>query len=397
MNLFLDPTFWVVSLVLYLLLHVKVPLRATLQFGLLNVLALLVLLGVRTGLLVAGFAVLFWVCLRGIRFIRSRGLRRGSLAGFLILFSLVVAMFVVNKLNLQCPWFFDGPRSHYPKAVEQLLNVLIAVSFSYVFLRAIDMIRVVVFEDGDLLDPISLVGYLAPFHMLVAGPICAYRDHLAMDKTERGAPTFSGLLRGVNLITTGLLFKLVIADGMRIYAFGLAGGIKFEGWFGAAFALVYVFFDFAGYSLVCLGIGRLCGVPTPRNFTRPFFASSITQFWTRWHVSLGDFVRRNIFMPLQLYLMRLTRARIPAVAGFGSLVASFTFVALWHHLGVKIVIWGLLMGTIMVLEKIIRDRCLKMKWAQSRVTQVCVKLIGPVYVFVVITTGLQFIVSEVIN
>ena len=397
MNILLDPVFWIAALAMYLLLQVEVPLRASFRFGLLNAVILVALVGWRMGLVVLGFGCLLWAGLRVACLARDRGWRRAALAGFVVLAIAMVALFVGHKANLQQPQLFQEFRDASPRVASLLLGTLVAASFSYVFLRAVDMARMVVLDRARLLDPISLVGYLAPFHMLVAGPISPYRDHLGMDQARRGDPTLAGLVRNLNLITTGLLYKLVIADSMRIYAFGLDGAVQAERWLESAFALVYVFFDFAGYSLVSLGIGRLCGVPTPRNFERPFFVTSITRFWTAWHVSLGDFVRRNIFTPLQLAVLRRTQGRWPAFVGLGSLVVSFTFVALWHHLGMKILVWGWCMGAIMVVEKIVRDRCLKLKWAQSRPARVCVRLLGPVYVFVVITTGLQLVAREVLG
>ncbi len=391
MDFLIDPKFWAFVIGVYLLLQLEPPFRATLWFGLINGGVLLFLLGLPTGLSLYALAALLWL---GIRYAVRLQLRR---VVFVIAAGVFFAgLFVLHKLNLQHSPLVEYVQRLAPGSAVFVLSTLLAVSFSYVALRLVDMVRLVMYEGTSLLDPISMVGYLVPFHMLVSGPICPYKEHLLLDARKKTWPTFSHLLRAVSVITTGLFYKLVIAECMRIYAYGLEGPMTVETWAQSAYFLVYLYFDFAGYSLVALGIGRLCGVPTPRNFYAPLLASTVTDFWTRWHASLGSFVRRNIFTPLQLTLMRRTRGRGNAAIGLFTLIVSFLFVALWHHLGWSVLLWGLAMGVLMAMEKTARDYFLRRRWAHWRSVRWGYRIVGPVYVFAVISGGLLLIAREML-
>ena len=90
-----------------------------------------------------------------------------------------------------------------------------------------------------------------------------------------------------------------------------------------------------------VGIGQLIGVATPENFNKPFLARNIMDFWERWHISLSQFIRRNVFIPVQLSLMRKTGGRAPLwIASFAFLI-SFAFCGLWHGVSWPWFAWGL--------------------------------------------------------
>src|SRR5260370_20160513 len=169
-----------------------------------------------------------------------------------------------------------------------------------------------------------------------------------------GPSEFEGVLAGVNEITTGLFYKFVLAEGVRVFAFGVTEPLVARSWLDTALVMVYVFFDFAGYSRVALAIGRLSGIPTPVNFAAPFASTTVTEFWTRWHMSLGAFVRRNIYLPVQLHLVRRAGVRWAHLVTVLSLVLSFAFVGLWHRLSARFLLWGAGMGAFLALEKLVR-------------------------------------------
>jgi membrane protein involved in D-alanine export len=249
-----------------------------------------------------------------------------------------------------------------------------------------------------LLDPVSLVGYLAPFHMLSAGPINAYADHVAMNGQADVPSHFDGVLAGVNDLATGLFYKFVLAEAVRIFAFGVNAPMRAASWLDTALVLIYVFFDFAGYSRVAVAIGRLSAIPTPVNFAAPFASSTMTEFWTRWHMSLGAFVRRNLYLPVQLHLVRRAGLRWAHVVTVLSLVLSFAFVGLWHRLSLRFLLWGAGMGLLLSLEKLIRDHALaRYGWARTRTVTRGLAILGPAYVFVVLTTSLRLVVSELLG
>jgi D-alanyl-lipoteichoic acid acyltransferase DltB (MBOAT superfamily) len=149
--------------------------------------------------------------------------------------------------------------------------------------------------------------------------------------------------------------------------------------FDTLISFVYIYFDFAGYSMIALGIGRLIGVPTPVNFNRPWLATSLTDFWGRWHMSLGDWVRRHIYLPLQISFMRRVSGGSAYAVNAVSLVVAFTFVGLWHRFTWPFLVWGTLFGCIIAVEKYVRDT-MGAKLGSYPVLVPWLRLIGPIYV-----------------
>ncbi len=368
MNVLLDAPFWLAALAATVLMRLPWPARPMQRFGLLNALALTAVFGWRAALTAGVLSAVVWLSLRN----GGAGQRAAAVV------AAAVMLFVAHKLHL------EGLVTRGP------LDLLARLAWSYAFLRVCDA-ALSVGAGARLADPLTLSGFLFPFHMLLAGPIGAYRAHLAADEDGATRPDDSaeGLVAGLDLATTGLFFKLVLAEALRIFAFGLDGPLRTTGWFDSALLLVYLFFDFAGVSLVALGIGRLLGVPTPVNFDRPFLAQSLTDFWQRWHASLGAWVRAHLFLPLQVRLVRAWGVRRAYAAGLLVLVASFGFVGAWHRFDSRFLLWGLGMGTALALEKLARDRLLRRDWARGPLVTRAWRVVGPAYVFAVITLSLH--------
>ncbi len=327
------------------------------RFGALNALALLLVFGVRPALVAALVALSAWALL-------AHGAR--ATAALLLAATL---LFALHKLGLE---------QHFAPGHDGPLGLLARLSWSYAVLRLVDAARAVR-AGARLMDPLALLGFLFPFHMLMAGPIGVYRDHLRADDAPVELPGFALLLERVDLVVSGLFSKLVLAEGLRVFAFGLDGPLRSSGLADSLLLFAYLFFDFAGYSLVALGIGRLLGVPTPVNFDRPWRAASLTDFWQRWHASLGAFVRAHVFVPLQLRLVRAYGVRRAAAVGLVALVVSFGFVGLWHRLDWRFLVWGLGMGAALALEKLARDRLLRRGFAAHPWLPAVGRALGPLY------------------
>jgi D-alanyl-lipoteichoic acid acyltransferase DltB (MBOAT superfamily) len=393
-QLLLNPWFWVSAFALYPIQYLPLPISRTVRFGACNLVILWLLLGPDSLLVAVSLAFGIWLVGHILSRTQASGAqaRLGALA-IAVIFVLLVLL-VVYKLsrgaNLLESMVCDGGL-----CVSQfVLGAFVAVSFSYASLRCIDYV-VSVWNGEKTTGPISLFGYLFPFHMLVAGPICLYHDFMKMNEQPLVAVSFTRLVRAVNMITTGLFYKFVIAEMLRIYAFGVSGDVAVETWFDSAFLLVYLFFDFAGYSLVALGIGYLSQVPTPVNFRTPFLSRSVTEFFTRWHMSLGVFVRKNIFIPLQTTLLRRWGVSLAYLIALGTISISFVLVGLWHQLSTAFLAWGAFLGLVMVAEKVIADRVSSTLTGWSAVLNGAVMIIGPVYVFVVISTSIHMVADQV--
>lgn len=378
----LQAKFWAFALASVILVPTPLGVSRSVSFGLLNLAALYALLGWSAPAFVLGLASVLWL---------SAWRREAWLLGPLAL------LFLAYKL-LQGQGSLSLGGQELLREDGLAFSLLSRVGFSYVFLRAWDLLATVRHGKVPLLDPLSLAGYLAPFHMLSAGPVASYAEHAGMNRGAPPPPRFDTLLAGINEVTTGLFYKFVLAEAVRIFAFGVNRPLESRSWPDTALLLVYVFFDFAGYSRVALAIGRLSGVPTPVNFAAPFASTTVTEFWTRWHVSLGAFVRRNIYLPLQVRAVRTLGLRWAYSATMATLVVSFGFVGLWHRVTVGLLAWGASVGAFMALEKLVRDHFLARGLrATGPSAEAIMRLCGQVYVFMVVSTSIHFVVSELIN
>lgn len=226
--------------------------------------------------------------------------------------------------------------------------VLAAVSFSYVALRLIEVLRAV--GEGRHRAPTlaETVNYLVPFHMLPAGPIQSYDDFRAAPQVPQRL-TSRSTLEGVERVVLGLFKKYVLAYALERTCLT---GFTSSGWY---FLLeiqlfhLWLFLDFTAYSDIAVGAGRLMGIETPENFKRPLFARNMVQFWERWHITLSLFIRRNIFIPVQLFLVRRSEGQRPLLAASVAFGVSFLLCGLWHQLSWQFLAWGAFHATGLIL------------------------------------------------
>ena len=208
------------------------------------------------------------------------------------------------------------------------------------------------------------------FPQLIAGPIVHFRE--VMPQFQKPAQRSKGvdLAVGLSLLAMGLFKKLVLADNIAgrvtpIYD-AAAGGDTitfFYAWIAAIGFTLQIYFDFSGYSDMAIGLARCVGIKLPPNFESPLKASSIIDFWLRWHMTLTRFLTAYIFDPLALWFTRRRLAKgLPALTGrrpsltaFASVLAGpimlTMFVAgLWHGAGYLFVLFGLLHGVYLVIN-----------------------------------------------
>jgi D-alanyl-lipoteichoic acid acyltransferase DltB (MBOAT superfamily) len=275
--------------------------------------------GVVIGLLVT------WVCIR-----HSAG-QRGRILATLTLGGSCLGLFLLNKL----PAFSIG--LHAP-GINSLLST---VGFSYVALRVVEVLRAVYEGRYPAPDLASVTCFLLPFHMLAAGPIQAYDDFAKQLPVppERSA---WDVLRGWERIALGLTKKFILAYALqKLFLTGFrAGGLYFI--FEVQVFFLWLYLDFSAWSDLAVGMGKLLGVATPENFQHPYLARNMIDFWERWHISLSQFIRRNIFIPLQLWLMRGTGGRFPRACSSLVYLVAFGLCGLWHGISLPFLAWGLM-------------------------------------------------------
>ena len=147
-------------------------------------------------------------------------------------------------------------------------------------------------------------------------------------------------LAAIERIVFGLFKKYVLANLIeRAFLTGFRAPAPYF-LLDLQFNYLWLYLDFSAYSDVAIGIGSLIGVATPENFNKPYLARNVIDFWERWHISLSQFIRRNIFTPLQLTLMRRTDGRFPLLAASIGFTVSFLLCGLWHKPNLPWLLWG---------------------------------------------------------
>lgn len=193
----------------------------------------------------------------------------------------------------------------------------------------------------------TMATFVCLFPQLVAGPIVRYTD-VSRELHERHI-TLDGLYLGVRRFAVGLGKKVLIANAMGAFcaAFRASGdpSVAFYWLYAVAFAL-QIYFDFSGYSDMAIGLGRMLGFHFPENFDYPFISQSITEFWRRWHMTLGGWFRDYLYIPLG-------GNRVSSGKWIRNVIIVWAATGLWHGAAWNFLWWGLYFGALLVLEKFV--------------------------------------------
>jgi D-alanyl-lipoteichoic acid acyltransferase DltB (MBOAT superfamily) len=187
-------------------------------------------------------------------------------------------------------------------------------------------------------------GFVLFFPQLIAGPIVLHSELVPQLEGLRRRPDGSALAVGVSIFLIGLAKKVLVADTVAGYATPVfdasAAGATLtfaDAWSGALAYTVQLYFDFSGYSDMAIGLGLMFGIRLPLNFDSPYRAHSIIDFWRRWHITLGRWLRDYLYVPLG-------GNRRGAIRRYGNLMVTMLLGGLWHGAGWTFVIWGGLHG-----------------------------------------------------
>lgn len=197
-------------------------------------------------------------------------------------------------------------------------------------------------------NPLNVGLYISLFPQLIAGPIVRYAT--IADQIQNRKETRADFSMGVNRFLCGLAKKVIIADNLALvadYAFDLADNPAVATvWLAAIAYTLQIYFDFSGYSDMAIGLGRMFGFRFLENFNYPYIAKSATEFWRRWHISLGTWFRDYLYFPLGG----------SRVSSKGRLVFNLFIVwgltGLWHGANWTYICWGLIFFVLITLEKL---------------------------------------------
>ena len=196
--------------------------------------------------------------------------------------------------------------------------------------------------------------YVSLFPQLIAGPIVRYEDvaEQLMNRRENLAQFTSG----VKLFLIGLAKKILLANQMGVLwdsvrESGAAAG-AIGSWVGIIAYTFQIYFDFSGYSDMAIGLGRMFGFEFMKNFDHPYISKSVTEFWRRWHISLGTWFREYVYIPLGGNRKGIGRQLI-------NIAVVWFLTGLWHGASWNFILWGVYFGFLLMLEKLFLLKILK--------------------------------------
>lgn len=203
---------------------------------------------------------------------------------------------------------------------------------------------------------ITFGAYVALFPQLVAGPIVRYQS--VAEQLVSRKETVELFFHGVVRFCAGLGKKVLIANQIGIVwnevaAMGAGQLTTAAAWIGCAAFSLQLYFDFSAYSDMAIGLGKMFGFTFPENFNHPYESKSMTEFWRRWHISLGTWFREYVYIPLGGNRKGAARQMV-------NLAIVWFLTGLWHGANWNFVLWGLYYGVLLVLEKFFLLRVLEM-------------------------------------
>lgn len=227
------------------------------------------------------------------------------------------------------------------------LSLPIGISF-YTFQTMSYTIDVYLGQAGAQKNLVQFGAYVAMFPQLVAGPIVKYKD-ISGQLADRNV-TAERFSYGISRFITGLSKKVLLANNIGMVWEQISGGnlavlSAAEAWIGAAAFSFQIYFDFSGYSDMAIGLGELFGFHFQENFNHPYRSKSMTEFWRRWHISLGTWFREYVYIPLGGSRKGMKRQLC-------NLLIVWCLTGLWHGASWNFLVWGLYFGVFLTAEKL---------------------------------------------
>lgn len=262
-----------------------------------------------------------------------------------------------------------------------LLNVALPIGISFYTFQLlsynIDVYRGNVPAQRNFVD---LATYISLFPQLIAGPIVRYSD-VAKQLRNRNH-SFDKIALGVRRFVIGLSKKIIIANTLgeicEIFKSSNDKSVLYFWLYAVAFAL-HIYFDFSGYSDMAIGLGKLFGFDFAENFDYPYISKSITEFWRRWHISLGTWFRDYVYIPLGGSRVGMARMII-------NLLIVWMLTGFWHGAEWNFILWGLYFAVLLIVEKLFL-----LKWLNHS------KVISRIYVLLLVVISFVIFSAGSIN
>lgn len=259
----------------------------------------------------------------------------------------ISVLFIFKYLGFSCKIIDLFLKSLHFKPIT-VINLVMPIGISFYTFQEISYL-VDVYRDPRLAQKnlLNLGLYISFFPQLIAGPIVRYHD--INKQIENRTETIPNFVYGLERFIVGLSKKILLANAFalvcdKIYGAGFTSyGTKFA-WIAAFAYALQIYYDFSGYSDMAIGLAKMFGFDLLENFYYPYAASSITDFWKRWHISLTSFFRDYVYIPLGGNRKGKNRTVL------NRFIVFFT-TGLWHGAASSFILWGLLHGTLMTLDR----------------------------------------------
>ena len=231
-------------------------------------------------------------------------------------------------------------------APYQFTDIILPIGISFHTFQSISYVIDVYRKDAP--PARTLIDFLAfgsLFPQLIAGPVLRYKD--VSDQFQNRIHSFDLFTQGLKRFFTGLAMKVLIADTLATLVdpiFALENPSFNEAWLGALAYTFQLFFDFAGYSSMAIGLGLMMGFRFIENFNHPYISQSITEFWRRWHISLSSWLRDYLYVPLGGNRRGKMRTYI-------NLLLTMILGGFWHGANWTFILWGAWHGALMAVER----------------------------------------------
>lgn len=267
-----------------------------------------------------------------------------AIIGLTVIFNLAI-LFLFKYLTFASGVVFDvfGINTKIP-------DIALPIGISFFTFQAMSYVIDVYRGNGVVQKNILNVGlYISFFPQLIAGPIVRYET--IADQIENRKENFNDFTDGFVRFIIGLSKKVLLANNFAVAADGLfdrlAGGTSISvssAWLGAICYTMQIFFDFSGYSDMAIGLGKMFGFHFLENFNYPYISKSVSEFWRRWHISLGTWFRDYVYIPLGG--SRVNKARL-----IFNLFMVWALTGIWHGANWTFLVWGLMYFVLLTIEK----------------------------------------------
>lgn len=254
-----------------------------------------------------------------------------------------------------CDFFIENINAVF-KTYFSLRNILLPLGISFFTFQQLSFLISVYKREEKVERFKDYCLFVTFFPQLVAGPIVLYSEMIPQFKDEsRRYFNSENFASGLYMFSIGLFKKAVIADTVAVFAdngFAMTDMGLAAGWTTALSYTLQIYFDFSGYSDMAIGLGRMFNIEIPFNFNSPYQSASITEFWRRWHITLGRALSTYIYIPLGGNRKGLARTCI-------NLLLTFLVSGLWHGAAWTFVLWGAIHGLFVVIERLFETQLSK--------------------------------------